>query len=58
MALDVLTELDYLHAKGVQCCDMSCRNLFLFHGYRVKLGGFGASLLEGHGFKPTFCEEI
>jgi hypothetical protein len=36
---------------------MSCRNLFLFDGYRVKLGDFGASLLEGYEFKPTFCEE-
>ncbi|KAI0113685.1 kinase-like protein [Nemania sp. FL0031] len=57
MALDIVTGLDYIHSKGVQYCDMSCRNLFLFDGYRVKLGDFGASLLEGHEFKPTFCEE-
>lgn len=36
---------------------MSCRNLFLFDGFRVKLGDFGASLLEGREFMPTFCEE-
>ncbi|KAK1766305.1 kinase-like domain-containing protein [Phialemonium atrogriseum] len=58
MTLDVVTGVDYLHSKGVQYCDMSCRNLFLFDRYRVKLGDFGASLLEGYEFKPTFCEEI
>ncbi|AEO70969.1 2308f8de-1285-4237-84fb-af640ff103a3 [Thermothielavioides terrestris] len=57
MALDVATGLAYLHSKGVQYCDLSCRNLFLFHGFRIKLGDFGASLLEGCGLKPTFCEE-
>jgi serine/threonine protein kinase len=57
MALDVVTSLAYMHSKGVQYCDMSCRNLFLFPGFRVKLGDFGASLLQGHGFAPTFCEE-
>ena len=57
MALDTATGVAYLHSRGVQHCDMSCRNLFLFDGFRVKLGDFGASLLEGREFKPTFCEE-
>ncbi|AEO58257.1 hypothetical protein MYCTH_2061275 [Thermothelomyces thermophilus ATCC 42464] len=57
MALDVATGLAYIHSRGVQHCDMSCRNLFLFDGFRVKLGDFGASLLQGREFKPTFCEE-
>lgn len=57
MALDVATGLAYLHSKGVEHCDLSCRNLFLFDGFRVKLGNFGASLLQGREFKPTFCEE-
>lgn len=57
MALDFATGVGYLHSRGVQYCDLSCRNAFLFDGYRVKLGDFGASLLEGHAFKPTFCEE-
>lgn len=58
MALDIVTGLSYLYSKGVQHYDMSCRNLFLFNGYRIKLGDFGTSLLEGYEFKPTFCEEI
>ncbi len=57
MALDTATGVAYLHSRGVHHCDMSCRNLFLFDGFRVKLGDFGASLLEGWEFKPTFCEE-
>ncbi|KAK4034440.1 kinase-like domain-containing protein, partial [Parachaetomium inaequale] len=57
MALDVVTGVAYLHSKGVQHYDMSCRILFLFGGFRVKLGDFGASLLQGHDFAPTLCEE-
>jgi hypothetical protein len=43
---------------------MSCRNSFVFgdgkdddSGFRVKIGDFGASLLEGHDFPSTLCEE-
>ncbi|ERS95382.1 TKL protein kinase [Sporothrix schenckii ATCC 58251] len=57
MALDVAQGVAYLHAQDVQYCDLSCRNVFLFDGYRVKLGDFGASLLAGYDFKPTFSEE-
>ncbi|KAK4031952.1 kinase-like domain-containing protein [Parachaetomium inaequale] len=55
MALDVAMGVANLHFRGVKHCDMSCRNLFLFDGLRVKPGDFGALLLEGHNFKPTFC---
>jgi hypothetical protein len=38
---------------------MSCRNLFLFGDYRVKIGDFGGSLVEGHDeITPGVCEEI
>lgn len=57
MALEVTIGVAYLHGKGVKHCDLSCRNLFLFDGFRVKLGDFGASLLEGSKFTSTFCEE-
>lgn len=40
----------------MQYGDLSCRNAF-FDGYCVKLGDFGASLLAGRAFQPTFCEE-
>jgi hypothetical protein len=57
MTLDVVMGLDYLHSKDVQYCVMSCRNLVLFDGYRVRLGDLGASLLKVYEFNPTFCEE-
>ncbi|KAH6631475.1 kinase-like domain-containing protein, partial [Chaetomium tenue] len=57
MVLDVARGVEYIHARGVQHCDLSCRNLFLFEGWRVKVGDFGASLLQGRGFEETFCEE-
>ncbi|KAH8907488.1 kinase-like protein [Coniochaeta sp. PMI_546] len=58
MALDTALGLSYVHVKGVQHCDMTCRNLFLFDNYRLKIGDFGGSLVEGHEeLKPGICEE-
>lgn len=57
MACDAARGVAHMHAKGVQHCDISCRNLLLFEGFRVKLGDFGASLIDGRGFKHTHCEE-
>lgn len=36
MALDAALGLGHVHNRGVQHCDISCRNLFLCDGYRVK----------------------
>ncbi|KAL2015638.1 hypothetical protein VTK56DRAFT_5078 [Thermocarpiscus australiensis] len=58
MALDTALGLSHVHRRGVQHCDISCRNLFLFDGYRVKIGDFGGSLIEGHDkLKQGICEE-
>lgn len=51
MALDIAKALDYVHSCGVLTCDLSCRNIFLFPGFRVKIGDFGGALLEGHNFR-------
>lgn len=58
MALDTASGLSYVHHKGVQHCGLSCSNLFLFDGYRVKIGDFGGSLIERDD-KSTqgICEE-
>ncbi|KAL1845445.1 hypothetical protein VTK73DRAFT_558 [Phialemonium thermophilum] len=48
MALDAAFGLSHIHEKGVQHCDTTCRNLFLFPDYRVKIGDFGGSMIEGH----------
>lgn len=59
MALDTALGLYYIHTRGVQHCDISCRNLFLFLDYRVKIGDFGASLIEGNNeFESHICEEV
>ncbi|RSL84024.1 hypothetical protein CEP52_016547 [Fusarium oligoseptatum] len=57
MATDAARGLAYLHSKQVQYCDLSCRNLMLFDNFQVKLGDFGAALIEGRDFPETFCEE-
>ncbi|OAA63573.1 Protein kinase-like domain protein [Niveomyces insectorum RCEF 264] len=57
MALDVAHGLAHIHARGVQHADLSCRNLFLFPGYRVKAGDFGASRIEGCDWVASLCEE-
>ncbi|KAK3324181.1 kinase-like domain-containing protein [Cercophora scortea] len=57
MAIQAARGVAYIHSKGVQHCDLCCRNLLLFEGLRVKLGDFGASLIDGRGLKETNCEE-
>ncbi|KAK5996118.1 Serine/threonine/tyrosine-protein kinase HT1-like protein [Cladobotryum mycophilum] len=60
MALDTAAGLSHMHSKNIQYCDMSCRNLLLFPGYRVKLADFGGSCVEGHELygKPGIYEEM
>lgn len=58
MAFDIATGLSHAHSRNVQHSDLSCRNLFLFQGYRVKIGDFGGSLIQGSGFVETVCEEM
>lgn len=55
MALDVARALSYVHSRGVLTCDLSCRNIFLFPGFRIKVGDFGGPLLRGHGSKHDRC---
>ncbi|KAH6715846.1 hypothetical protein BKA61DRAFT_719918 [Leptodontidium sp. MPI-SDFR-AT-0119] len=44
MAIDTALGLSHIHARKLQHCDISCRNLFLIDNYRVKIGDFGGSL--------------
>ena len=55
MALDVAIGVSFIHSREVWHSDLGCRNLFLFEGYRVKLGDFGASMLEDR-FKELVYE--
>lgn len=58
MAVDVAVGLSYVHSRNIQHADISCRNLFLFKDYRVKIGDFGGSVIEGFGLAETVCEEM
>ncbi|KAI0410591.1 kinase-like protein [Xylaria grammica] len=59
MCRDVVDGLVYLHLRGVWHSDLSCRNLMLFDGYRIKLGDFGGSIIRGRelSFPATVAEE-
>jgi serine/threonine protein kinase len=58
MALGTALGLSHINKMGVQHCDISCRNLFMFDNYHVKVGDFGGSLIEGHDeLKPIVYEE-
>ncbi|OAA57955.1 Protein kinase-like domain protein [Niveomyces insectorum RCEF 264] len=48
MSLDAALGLAHAHAKLVRHCDLSCRNLLLFDDFRVKIGDWAGSLIEGH----------
>lgn len=58
IALDVATGLSHVHLQNVRHSDLSCRNLFLFDGYCMKISDFSASTLDGYKFADTICEDI
>jgi serine/threonine protein kinase len=59
MALDVARGISHIHSRGVQHADLSCRNFFLFDEFRVKIGDFGASVINGDDsfMESPVCEE-
>lgn len=59
MCRDVVDGLAYIHSRGVWHSDISCRNLMLFDGYRIKIGDFGGSIIKGResSFPVTVAEE-
>ncbi|KAK4113320.1 kinase-like protein [Canariomyces notabilis] len=59
MCRDAVDGLVHIHSRHVWHSDISCRNLMLFDGYRVKIGGFGGSIIQGResSFPVTVAEE-
>lgn len=59
MCRDVVDGLVYIHSRGVWHSDLSCRNLMLFDGYRIKIGDFGGSIIRGRelSFPVTVADE-
>ena len=45
-----------MHSKSVYYCDLSCRNVFLFENWVVKLGDFGGSKIDDRD--PRGAEEV
>lgn len=58
MALCVSSGVAYVHSKHVIHCDISCRNLFLFPGWCVKVGDFGCAIVNESPSSGHFIEEI
>jgi serine/threonine protein kinase len=46
MALQTSSTLAYIHSKSVFHCDISCRNIFVFPDWCVKIGDFGGSKID------------
>jgi serine/threonine protein kinase len=60
MALGISSGMAHAHAKNVmhQHRDISCRNLFLFPGWCVKVGDFGSAAVDGDPSRANIVEEI
>lgn len=58
MALGISSGMAHVHAKNVMHCDISCRNLFLFPGWCVKVGDFGSAAVDGDPSRANIVEEI
>jgi len=58
MALGVSSAIAHMHSKNIIHCDISCRNLLLFPGWRVKVGDFGSAIIDGNASENNIVEEI
>ncbi len=58
MCRDAAAGIAHIHSRRVWHSDISCRNLMFFDDYRVKIGDFGGSIIEGcDSFPVTVAEE-
>lgn len=57
MTLDVVIGLGNLHSKGVQHCDLSCRESLSLQGAPCETQRFWALASGSYSFEPTFREE-
>ena len=58
MVLGVSSGMTHAHAKNVIYCDISCRNLFLFPGWCVKVEDFGSTIINRDPSETNIVEEI
>jgi serine/threonine protein kinase len=55
MAMQISCGMVYMHSKNVFHCDFSCRNVFVFEDWRLKIGDFGGSKIDDE--EPLAAEE-
>ena len=55
MAVQIACGMVHAHSKKVFHCDFSCRNVFVFKDWLLKLGDFGGSKIDDH--EPLAAEE-
>ncbi|KAG4430678.1 hypothetical protein IFR05_013830 [Cadophora sp. M221] len=56
MAIQISGAMAYIHSKNVFHCDLSCRNVFVFEDWLVKIGDFGGSKIDNQ--EPLGAEEV
>ncbi|KAF8850243.1 kinase-like protein [Acephala macrosclerotiorum] len=56
MAVQISCGMAHIHSKNVFHCDLSCRNVFVFEDWLVKIGDFGGSKIDNQ--EPLGAEEV
>jgi serine/threonine protein kinase len=56
MAVQISCGMAHIHSKNVFHCDFSCRNIFVFDDWLVKIGDFGGSKIDNQ--EPLGAEEV
>ncbi|PVH69375.1 kinase-like protein [Cadophora sp. DSE1049] len=56
MAIQISCGMAHIHSKNVFHCDFSCRNIFVFEDWLVKIGDFGGSKIDSQ--EPRGAEEV
>ncbi|PVH67409.1 kinase-like protein [Cadophora sp. DSE1049] len=56
MAVQISGGMAHIHSQNVFHCDFSCRNIFVFEDWVVKIGDFGGSKIDDK--EPLGAEEV
>ncbi|PBP18887.1 hypothetical protein BUE80_DR010390 [Diplocarpon rosae] len=56
IAVHISSGMAHIHSKNVFHCDFSCRNVFVFENWLVKIGDFGGSKIDNQ--EPLGAEEV
>ncbi|KAG4439044.1 hypothetical protein IFR05_005472 [Cadophora sp. M221] len=56
MAVQIAGGMAHIHSQNIFHCDFSCRNIFVFEDWVVKIGDFGGSKIDDK--EPLGAEEV